>query len=191
MIRYLYLKEVKYVDAWVNGGMVPISLASTYLAGKRDGIYTPDENLIHESAVPIPSLKQHGIIIEAAENITITNITSNGVKQPDIINANYYKEDGLILSFSNICSEEIAKEMEKKACVEIINIEKLRQIIDKQLGCKGIMDTCKYTSDHNRNHFLKSYKDSWQNEFRIFWKTTNEQWVKIPRNSAKLIKVFN
>ena len=191
MRKYLYLTEVEWVDAWVKGGSIPISLASSYLSEDRAGIFTPDENLIHESAVSIPSLRQHGINIEGSRNITIKNFTSNGIKLPDIINANYYKEDGLILSFCNSFSVDIANKMDKKACVEIINIEKLRQNIDRQLGCKGIMDSCRYTLDHNRNHFLKSSEDSWQNEFRIFWRTTREKWVEIPANSAKLVKIFD
>lgn len=38
---YLYLTELKWVKAWINGGEMPISLASTYLYDKRGGILTP------------------------------------------------------------------------------------------------------------------------------------------------------
>jgi hypothetical protein len=190
MEKYLYLTEIEWSDAWINGGSIPISLASSYLSDDRDGIMTPDENLIHESSIPIPSLKQHGISIENTRNITIKNFTSNGVRLPDVVEANYYTEDGLILSFCNSSNEGVAKRLKKKACVKILNIEKLRQKIDKQLGCKGIMKECEYTSDHNRNHFLKYSDDSWQDEYRMFWRTTREKWVKIPPGMAELVAIY-
>ena len=96
-------------------------------------------------------------------------------------------EDGLILSFCNHFKIETANCFQKKACVRIINIEKTRKKIDKQLGCKGIMKNCEYTDDHQRNHFLKSVEDSWQDEFRIFWRTNQEKLVRIPCGTAELI----
>ncbi|MEG4316486.1 hypothetical protein U8L64_15885 [Pseudomonas sp. FIP_A4] len=190
MHKYLYLTKAQWVDTWVNGGSIPIALASSYLSDIRDGIMTPDENLIHESNIPIPSLQQHGIHIENTRNITITGFISNGIRQPDILHANYYKEDGLILSFCNSFNREIAKRMGKEACVRILNIEKLRKSIDKQIGCKGIMKDCEYTSSHNRNHFLKHESDAWQDEYRMFWRTTRERWVVLPEGTAELVAIF-
>ncbi|MEZ8372820.1 hypothetical protein AB6C91_00775 [Vibrio cyclitrophicus] len=191
MEKYLYLTEVEWVDTWINGGEIPISLASSYLSDERNGILTPDENLIHESPVPIPSFQEFGIRIGRCRNLTMTNTAYNGIKLPDFHNANYYQEDGLILSFCNSFSEHIGKRFRKKACVKILNIEKLGRVIDKQLGCKRIAGDCKYTNDHQRNHFLKSNDDSWQEEYRLFWRTTQSKWVKIPPGTAQLMSVFD
>ncbi|WP_333709703.1 hypothetical protein [Malikia spinosa] len=184
---FLYLTEPTWVKSWIEGGEIPISPASSYLSNLREGIMTPDENLIHESAMPIPSLKQHGYHFENIKNLTFTGNYSNGVRLPDLINANYYTEDGLILSFCNHFNTSTAGRLGKKACIKILNIEKTRRKIDKQLGCKGIMKACEYTSDHQRNHFLKSKEDEWQDEFRIFWKTQKPKWVKIPQSTAEIV----
>ena len=192
MQKYLYLTEIEWIDAWINGGSIPISLASTYLHDERGGNLTPDENLVHESPVDLKSLSPFIHIADGAnvKNLNITNSSMNGQRIPDIVGANYYTEDGLILSFCNSFSAEIAERMKKKACVKILNMEKMRRKIDKQLGCRGIMGACKYTSDHNRNHFLKSADDSWQDEYRIFWRTTREKWIAIPTGTAELVSVF-
>ena len=190
MEKFLYLTEREWADTWINGGSIPIKVASSYLSDSRNGIMTPDENLIHKSEVAIPSLRQHGISIEGSKNITITNCHSNGFRIPDIINASYYKEDGLILSFCNHFSKDTALRLNKKVCVKITSMKNLKRIIDKQLGCRGIMEECKYTNDHQRNHFLKFSEDAWQDEFRIFWNTTKEKLVNIPIGTAELVWVL-
>lgn len=189
MEKYLYLTEVEWADAWVNGGDIPIALASSYLSDNREGIYTPDENLIHESAVDLKSLSPHFHIADGAQmkDITITNYTIGGRKTLDVVNANYFNEDGLILSLCNEFSLDIAKKMSKKCCVKITNVEKLRRIVDKQLGCKGQMGNCIYTTNHERNHFLKSIDDSWQTEYRLFWRSLESKWVKLPANMAEFV----
>jgi hypothetical protein len=191
-MKYLYLSEVEWSNAWINGGEIPISLASTYINKERDGILTPDENLIHESPVNLKGLSPFLHFAEGASirHLTITNSRFNGVRIPDIVNAGYYVEDGLILSFCNSLSGEVAKKLKKKACVKITNIEKLRKSIDRQLGFKGIMKECEYTNGHQRNHFLKSVEDSWQDEYRIFWKYPTNKVVKIPSGLAEFVCEF-
>jgi hypothetical protein len=189
MEKYLYLTKVQWVKAWIKGGKIPILLASTYLYDKRDGILTPDENLIHESPVDLKSLSP-AIHFSEVKKLSFINSYINGQRVPDIINANYYIEDGLILSFCNSYSKDIARRLSKKACVKILSMEKLKDQIDKQLGCEGIMKKCEYTNDHQRNHFLKSREDAWQDEFRIFWKTTTSKWVNVPEGIAEFIAEF-
>ncbi|MDQ6976582.1 MAG: hypothetical protein Q9M75_00555, partial [Ghiorsea sp.] len=121
---------------------------------------------------------------------SMTNCYINGSRVPDIINASYYEEDGLILSFCNNLNESIALKLGKKCCVKISNLRKLRKIIDKQVGVKGIMGECKYTEDHNRSHFLKSNEDSWQHEYRMFWRHTENQVVTIPKGFGKLVTSY-
>ena len=189
-MKYLYLTEIDWAQTWVNGGYIPIYLASTYLHDERVGTLTPDENLVHESSVDMRSLP----MFDFGDNPDIRRFTMfkcsyNGVEIPTF-SANYYKEDGLVLSFCNSFSKKIAKKLGKKSCVVIEDMDKLKNIIDKQLGCNGIMKKCSYTNDHQRNHFLKSKKDSWQDEFRIFWKHSSNVKVFIPEDTAKLVGTF-
>ncbi|EIO4097996.1 hypothetical protein LQK61_004489 [Vibrio parahaemolyticus] len=191
MEKYLYLTEVEWADAWINGGEIPISLASSYLSESREGIYTPDENLIHDSSYPIPAFRQFGIHLENVKNVTMTGNTFNGKKIPDVKNASYYKEDGLILSFCNELDTEIARRLGKKACVKILDMHQLKMALDSEVGSKGVMKNCSYTKGFQRDHFLKSTEDSWQNEFRLFWKSDKSVWVSIPPNIGELVATYD
>lgn len=187
MEKFLYLTKLEWVDAWINQGEIPISLASSYLSDRRDGILTPDENLIHQSEVPIPFYKQHGIGVYNCKNITITRCTSNGIELPSVRNAEYYQSDGGILSMCNTFDLNIAKKLKKLACIKIKDVEAIRKSFGKQLGCKAIMGECRYTKDHQRGHFLKSVEDSWQNEFRIFFPTIKVKSVRVPSCIAEFV----
>lgn len=187
MKKYLYLSEKWHCEAWVNGGEIPIKIASTYLSNKRNGILTPDENLIHKGEYPVPSLMKFGIYIQEVKSLTITDSTSGTQRIPDIIDASYYKEDGLILSFCNVFDPEIAKRMGKVACVEIKDMDTLKDIISEQLSCDVIADYCKYTKSHERNHFLKSVNDKWQQEYRLFWKLLENKNVTLPPGIARVV----
>jgi hypothetical protein len=187
MEKYLYLTKLEWVDAWINEGEIPINLASIYLSNTRDGTSTPDENLIHQSVVPIPYYKQHGISIENCKNVTISNFRSNGIKLPSVKNAKYYLEDGGILSLCNTFDVSIAKKLGKSACIKILDVETIRKSFGKQLGCKAVMGECQYTTDHQRGQFLKSVEDSWQNEYRIFFPTTKLKSVRVPARVAEFV----
>jgi len=115
----------------------------------------------------------------------------NGKAIPKINNASFYKEDGLILSFCNSHDDEIATRLGKSCCVRISNIKELYLSINKQLGVKGKMGDCKYTQGHNRNHFLKSVEDEWQQEFRMFWAYPKNAMVTIPSGLGKLLSIYN
>ncbi|NQD36081.1 hypothetical protein HPT27_03530 [Permianibacter sp. IMCC34836] len=193
MEKYLYLTKVEWADAWISGGIIPLFLASTYKNDTRVGTKTPDENLVHESPIDLKSLSPIIHIGDGANvrGLTITNSYFNGQRIPDIVNANYYTDDGLTLSLSNSFSEEIARKLGKAACVKIYNVEKLRRVIDKQLGFKGVMGSCEYTSSHQRNHFLKSTEDAWQNEYRIFWRHPKNRTVRVPAGNSELVAIFD
>lgn len=186
---YLYLTEVEWADTWIDGGTIPIKSASAYLSQERNGIMTPDETKIHIGE-SYDTLKQYGIHIENVQDFTFTNNTTigpDGIPRP-IPDVRAYTEHGLILSFCTQNSRDIAEKLGKKVCVEILDIKKTKKLLDKKLGIKGEMRECEYTSDHQRNHFLKSDADAWQNEFRIFWKTeVQERSVNIPANTAKML----
>ncbi|HFL2185762.1 TPA: hypothetical protein ACG3DQ_000740 [Pseudomonas putida] len=186
MSLYLYLNEAWHAETWVNGGKVPINPASFYRSVEREGIYTPDENLIHKSEYDLTKLQQMaGIVLSNVKDFNMTGCTGYE-PLPDICNADYYEEDGLILSFSSRLSDEIAFKMKKKTCVRIISINSLKNCIDAQLGVVGQAKYCSYTSDHQRNHFLKSELDSWQAEYRLFWPLANKVEVDIPKGTAVL-----
>ena len=44
MKKYLYLAKPWMADTWIKGGVVPLSVASTYASDRRSGTLTPDEN---------------------------------------------------------------------------------------------------------------------------------------------------
>lgn len=185
MQKYLYLTKIEWVDAWENGGEIPISLASKYKSDQRGGKMTPDENLINNSPIDLAEYSPFLDVENASiKSLTITGNEVNGRSMPEVIDVQHFKEDGLILSFCNIACEAIAKQLGKEACIKIYDIQKLKEIIDQQVGSVGIMNECKYTADHQRDHFLKSDKDAWQKEYRLFWDYQKEVTVKIPKGLA-------
>lgn len=189
MHKFLYLTHVEWTDAWVNGGVVPISLASKYKRLDRDGIYTPDENLIHDSAIDLLTLSPFISFGEnpSVRNLTFTGNTCNGMPLPNVRNASLYSEDGLIQSFCNVFDLHVADRFEKNACVRIFDIDRLRKLLDKRLGRKSQYGDCRYTRDHQRGHFLKSEKDSWQSEYRFFWPERDEASVTLPAGIAEVV----
>ncbi|MBL4833667.1 MAG: hypothetical protein JKY26_06785 [Pseudomonas sp.] len=191
MKKYLYLAKPEFASTWVNGGEIPIYPASRYRSMERSGVFTPDENLIHDSPVDLFSLSP---IVSFGpnpnvRNFTFTGNTLNGRPLPNFTNASLYTEDGIILSFANEFDLEIARRLEKKACVEIKSIERLKTLLDRRLGKTSKARDCEYTNDHQRNHFLKSTEDAWQKEYRFFWRITEERKVILPAGLARVVWV--
>jgi len=190
MEKYLYLTKKEWCLNWLNGGEIPINLASHYKSSERSGIMTPDENRIHESTKDLNKLKLFKFTDNASiPKFTIKNMEIDGVKVPDIIDARYELEDGLILSFCNKISKDIALRLNKKACVKILDVNKLKQIIDTQLGLIGDMGSCIYTNSYTRNHFTKSQDDAWQSEYRLFWKHNKNENVILPKGLAEAVEL--
>lgn len=156
---------------------------------ERDGIFTPDENLIYESTHDLETLKPVVAIEGNVKNITIGKIVHNRVTIAENVKASRYEEDGVILSFCNRKSKAIAQKMKKEACVKIFCVEELKKIIDAQLGKTGIAKPCEYTASHERNHFLKFIEDEWQDEFRMFWDHQERVEIVLPPGLAKKIKI--
>jgi hypothetical protein len=188
--KFLYLTKSEWAGAWVNGGEIPINLASYYRSDSRSGIYTPDENLIHQSSVDLRSLQPY-IRIDNVKNLTLIGNYFDGQRAPDVRGASSYKEDGLILSFCTTFDAKIAKRLGKKACVKILNVDELKKCIDTQLGIIGDMGECRYTRDHQRDHFMKSVEDEWQREYRIFWKSDKPVTVTLPPGMAAVAAFFD
>ncbi len=189
MQKYLYLTQIEWTSAWVNGGSIPLSMASKYKRMDRDGIYTPDENLIHESNINLRSLSPFFSFGDtpSVKDFTFIGNTLNGQPLPDVRNAKFYTEDGLVQSFCNVFDIEIAARFGKAACVRIHEIDKLRKYLDKRLGRRSRFGDCQYTHDHQRGHFLKSNDDAWQCEYRFFWPSKQECTVVLPAGVAEIV----
>ena len=188
---YLYLSKSCWTKPWLEGGEIPISLASTYRRNERSGIYTVDENLINDLGFEIEEL--HPLVRLGSggglRGATIRNNYVNGRKLPETEKGNYYQDDGLILSFSLIESSAIARRISKEACVKILDVDRLKLCVDNQLGVEGTMLICEYTDGPNRNHFLKSEEDSWQREFRMFWPDSQARSVVLPSGIGELVEL--
>ncbi|QFT55396.1 hypothetical protein [Microbulbifer sp. THAF38] len=188
MYKYLYLTHPEWASAWVSGGKIPLNPASAYKKMDREGIYTPDENLIYESTHDLESFG-HLIKVDGVRDLKIGKIVENGRTIAENVRASKYHEDGVILSLCNRKSKEIAKKLNKKACVKILDVDVLKKVIDDQLGKVSIAKCCEYTASYNRNHFLKSTEDEWQDEFRLFWDHQERIEVTLPKGIARRIKL--
>ncbi|MCK6800694.1 hypothetical protein [Enterobacter cloacae] len=191
MKKYLYLTRKEWVFPWTRGGVVPLFQASTYLSDERDGVMTPDENLIDTSTHDIKAFGNLANIVGGG-TITLTNCFINGVFTPETIKFEQKIEDGLVLCLANSKNAGLAKRLGKTACIEISDVNHLKRFLDRQIGIISVMKSCEYTDGHNRNHFLKSSLDSWQDEFRIFWPKAKSTRISIPSGIAKEVKIrFN
>lgn len=190
MKKYLYLTKPEWAEAWVNGGSIPLNQATAYKRMDRDGIYTPDEGLIYESTHDVDKFDPTIINMQGQfKNITIGSITVGGEVVLSGFNGSRYEDDGVILSLCNVMDISIQKKLNKLVCVEISDFNELKRVIDEQLKVQSEAKSCKYTSGHNRNHFLKSEKDSWQNEFRFFWPIKGPVKVELPPGIAKILSL--
>ena len=189
MKKYLYLTKKEWVSPWTRGGVVPLYRASRYLSDERNGVMTPDEHLVDASTHDLNAFK--GIIeIRGNSTVTFTDTIINGTLHKGSMHFDRKVEDGLVLCLANSKSIELSIKLGKIACVEILDIDFLKRHLDKQIGITSLMKECEYTDGHNRNHFLKSSLDAWQDEFRLFWPGADSVRVSIPSGIAKEVK-FN
>lgn len=183
--KYLYLQQMAFAETWVNGGgPIPLNPASAYLSDSRVGVMTPDETLVHDSAVDLTSLRP-AVHVENVKGFSFIGCSINGWRVPDIVDASFYREDGLVLCFSNVLSAEICRRLGKVACVAVDDMLALKRHIDGQLGVESIGGSCEYTSDHRRNHFLKHCDDEWMKEFRLLWPRLSQGHFYLPPGMAR------
>jgi len=185
MNYYLYLTNPSWTDPWIKGGPVPFSVASKYKREERGGIYTPDENLIDKSTFDVknmgPAVRfgSRGDMHVIFENCT----TDTGVFSGEV-RRRY--EDGMVICLSVKRSKFIARQLGKRACVKITDINRLKACVDEYTGVKGVAGLCKYTARHERDHFLKSTYDSWQQEYRLFWNGVSGVEIVLPPGMGTL-----
>lgn len=193
---YLYLEKEEWADAWINGGEIPINLASKYKDSVRDGVMTPDENLNRnlqnlddEAFGQIAKINEQGIGKNSKININIGTFVSDGVLKGENIKYTARYEDAYILSFSYTRSKALMERLGKTVCVEIKNLDKIRRQISSQIGLKGMVRRCEYTEDGNRHSYLKSTEDAWQDEVRIIWEVgaweEETRWVRIKGRNGR------
>lgn len=191
MKKYLYLTEIDFKKPWIEGGDVPLALASRYVSSEREGVMTPDENHVFDSPLGIkglPPAMSFGPKFQA-RNFQIKGFRLNGRVLPDMV-INQYYEDGAVLCLSNSCSEETARRFGKQICLRINDVNVLKGEVDRQMGVASKMSACNYTDGPERNTFLKSSADSWQDEFRLFWLNCEAKWVNLPPGMAEIEAQF-
>lgn len=160
--------------------------ASFYKKAERSGIFTPDETAMYDATHSLELLRAVGIHLNGnIKGLTIGSITHNGKKVATNVRVNMGTEDGVILSLCNSNRKYVQRRLGKIGGVEIMDVERLKAIIDEQVGAIGIAKSCEYTNSHNRNTFLKSIKDQWQNEFRLFWAHPTRVEIELPAGLAR------
>jgi hypothetical protein len=147
MEKYIYLAEGSHALTWVTGGKVPLKPASTYKSVERKGVYTPDENLIYDSPVDFDRYKGFGSF-DNVKGLTITDCSDGNGKLPNIVNVSRYQEDGLVLCMCNVLDEHIMSRLSKKACIEIYDLQTLKDSFDQQIGQISASGDCQYTESH-------------------------------------------
>jgi hypothetical protein len=186
---YLYLKQQSYADTWVKGGQVPIELASTYRSIERRGILTPDEVRQYFVRGVNPKDLDGFFKINGAKNFRMIGCTING-KPIDNAIISDYSEDAYLLCLSQTCSHELMEKLEKSVCVEIVDFDLLRESLNRQVGSELQFGPITYTSGADRDHFTKSSRDEWQDEYRLAWVAASnlQQIVEIPRGVAVQVR---
>jgi len=168
MVLYVYLPCASYVTTWVSGRTLPLSLAGKYKAVERRGALTPDENLTHRATGnALPILREFGI--DPYQGSEVNNSLFIGGSSGLVVVDRVAVRDGLVLCFSKTLSSSVAGRFYRTFCVRIDDVEALKLNLDAQLGSVSQAGSCEYVDDYTRDHFVKSFKDSWQDEFRLFW----------------------
>ena len=191
MKLYRYLAKPEYVDAYINGGNIPLFSARNYLATERSGIFTPDE-VLQQSFINAP-IEAMNALVQASGDARVQIVAKNVIiGNSTYKNVRYYRstEDSLILCFATKLDKNLAEKLGKTVCVEILKVDLLISEISKQLGVQAESGNCTYTETADRNHFLKSIQDSWQEEYRIVWRGLKEKAiVSIPAGIGKEVKI--
>lgn len=186
MQKFLYLTKHEWEEPWINGGEIPLFVASTYRSMDRGGTFTPDENIIDTSTHSFSLLSNlFGLRDNFAGEIILEDCVCADGPIPNMHIKRKF-EDGLVLCLANRRSRFIAKKLQKRSCVVIKDVDLLKNIIDEQIGFKGVMRECRYSKHHERDHFTKSFNDAWQDEFRMFWKDAENINIRLPRGIATL-----
>ncbi|MES2173289.1 MAG: hypothetical protein V4523_05010 [Pseudomonadota bacterium] len=187
----IYLNHVSHVEAWTQGGAIPISPASRYRSQDRKGVFTPDENIIRHTDNnpdwafyapndgPVPIRVTGNARVHFGNSVYVGGYGHGMARLTGTFSQSF--EDGLILSLSQ---KPVRKWIDegKNACVEIVDLDRLIGVLNDAIGYKCTAQSVEYTKGIQRNHFLKSDEDAWQCEFRLFWAKSAPEvsWVMLP-----------
>lgn len=187
MKAYVYLESRDYVKTWVNGGELPLASITKYLCEEeqRGGNLTPDEGIIDNSTIPQAALGINAV----NSSMIFSNCWSDQLGFISSGTIERYNESGIVLCASLSLKRKIASKLQRDFCVKIHDISKLQVELNRQLNAIGALGVCEYTKGHKRNCFLKSWKDSWQEEVRIFWKDLEPTSVQLPLGLAVEVKI--
>lgn len=205
-VIYRYLEEEGHVTAWTSGGRIPLRQALFYRNLEGEGGRADTEDSMHRtvegmrlSQIQNPGPGPSHVRIGPGANIESLVFKDCTFSGPLGI---HYVKDGklsqhhppsLVLCFSTTLSAKTAKAVDAKCkyCVRILDIKRLRQIIDDQLGAKGEGRIVQYTTGDDRNTFLKSMTYCGQAEYRLAWEgLPNETvWVELPVGIAERVEI--
>jgi hypothetical protein len=199
-IMYLYLTNPEWVTPWVEGGEIPLNLASAYRGVERKGIITPDENdvlYIRELAAPAAFRVQK--TDNPGRNVVFQTKLPDGSVSWRTIDLGFV--DGLVVCLTLERNDELwYREAGKRACVEIVDHHRLGGEIMKDLFRRKILPPpgllgddvgecrpCEYTETAQRNIFLKGRADEWQKEYRMFFLSTEPTHVTLPPGIGRVV----
>jgi hypothetical protein len=187
--KYLYLTKEEWISAWVKGGEIPLSLASSYLASERAGTKTPDE-VRHRSLRGISDRDFEQVAKigpKSTVSIQARRVVIGGQEVGRNVQFSQRHLDHVVLCLSNSFSKAIMDRLGKRACVEIADWEQLVKAINQQIWVTGTGGRVDYTVSADRNPFLKSEEDQWQDEFRIVWPSQQAVVVTLPARIGKQV----
>jgi hypothetical protein len=185
--KFLYLSSPDHVRTWTHGGTVPLSLASAYRRAERGSIFTPDEGRKQTVANATPAQVeaiQRTIIMDRGGGVHARRVKWDDWEAENV-HISVTPVDGVVLCLSNSESREICARLGKIACVAIDRPTRLFLRLCAQLGTKGNHGPCEYTDTANRDVFLKSSADKWQDEYRLFWPGSAACSVEIEHGTAR------
>lgn len=185
--KFLYLTATEWATTWTNGGDVPINKASAYRSQDHSGTLTCDETR-RESGVNISGDDADFVrrFIIGPGPLRAMQIDLPGGRTLHNVTIHSAEWDGLVLCFSNRQAKTICRRLRKKACVLIRDPQALFDAVSAQLGIVGDIGECIYTRRSIRDVFTKSYRDAWQDEFRMFWELDRDaETITVPPGTGR------
>jgi hypothetical protein len=201
--KYLYLNKIDYTLPWLNGGNIPLSTAKRYLSFERSGTNTPDEliqrldgtassSLLNEFFRPATPGANISITSTAPAGLSLQLVDGRGnILRQGTVNCFTSRHiEGYILCLSNHFSDATLKRLGKTCCIRVMDVEGLCAILSDRLQIAGTHAKVEYTSNGDRNPFLKSIADAWMDEYRLYFPantglSTDSVWASIPAGIAE------
>lgn len=155
---------------WIYGGSIPLFPARTYLNEERKGTSTPDELIRTSKGATVHDVSRF-IKHPLGASITIKDLSIGFNDGRGLLPVDYESKpiSGYILSLSNNYNRDTQTKLEKACCMKIKDVNTLSNALANQLGVACESGPISYTTSDNRDVFLKSWKDRWQDEYRLFF----------------------